>query len=95
MLARIEKEYPNVVLYFAGKRIILAAGLKDYVTVYEEDNDVYVLNKNNRYGYVGMQVFNTEGEEIHNVFLQGDSYPQEYANLGASELINELVEYCY
>jgi len=49
----------------------LGAGYEDDIHVYREHGETFVLTRNCRLGYVGLEVFNGN-EAVGDIFLQGD-----------------------
>lgn len=70
-----KRHSPCLVITFADKAgkytHKLSAGYLDDIYVYREDKETFVLSRNSRLDYVGMEIF--EGPEKQGgIFLQGD-----------------------
>jgi hypothetical protein len=67
---------PCIQITFRDRRGVhthkLGAGYKDDIHVYREHGDTFVLTRNCRLGYVGLEVFNGN-ESVGDIFLQGDN----------------------
>ena len=93
-----KRHNPCLVIIFKDKsgshKHKLSAGYQDDIDVYREGKETFVLSRNSRLDYVGLEVF--EGAEKQGeIFLQGD---QGKETLGTGELnpfnaIKRLVEH--
>jgi hypothetical protein len=53
-------------------RVTLDAGRADDLHVFREGNETFVLSLNHRLDYAGLQIFDTDGDEIGNIFASVD-----------------------
>lgn len=63
---------PNA-MRWKRKKIILACGGSDDVSIFTEKGDVYVLSTNSRYGYAGLEHFSVDSQDagvVGNCFFQ-------------------------
>lgn len=77
----------------------IASGLSDDVFCYSEGEHIFVLSKNDRYGYVGLEVFDKLGESVSSVFLQSSEEVQEILgkkglDYSACFMVKVLSQYC-
>ena len=74
----------------------LSAGYEDDINVYREHGDTFVLTRNFRLGYVGLEVFNGN-ESVGNIFLQGDDVTEILGrdDLAPFTIIRRLKDYVY
>ena len=74
----------------------LSAGYEDDIHVYREHGDTFVLTRNFRLGYVGLEVFNGN-ESVGNIFLQGDDVTEILGrdDLAPFTIIRRLKDYVY
>jgi hypothetical protein len=94
---------PQVLEYsFKRKKhvVVLDSGSSDDVDVYRDGESLFVLSKNTRLGYCGLQVFALHGEytgeEIGNVFEQNPESIEDLAgweDMAPYNLIRRLNEY--
>ncbi len=72
----------------------LSAGYQDDIDVYREGKEIFVLSRNHRLDYVGLEVF--EGAEKQGeIFLQGDQIKEVLGNgkLSPFNAVKRLVEH--
>lgn len=85
----------------AGKvRFAISAGAGDSVEVFKEDGRFCVVTLNWRLGYVGLEIFDSSGARVGDVFLQSDEQVAESLGPGgldlrASTIARRLAEYVY
>jgi|GEM_PF-779053 hypothetical protein len=74
----------------------LSAGHEDKIQVYREHGDTFVLTRNFRLGYVGLEVFNGN-DSIGDIFLQGDDVTEILGrdDLAPATIIRRLKDYVY
>ncbi|MCM2285351.1 MAG: hypothetical protein NDI81_11250 [Desulfobacula sp.] len=71
----------------------LSAGYQDDIDVYRDGKEIFVLSRNHRLDYVGLEIF--EGPEKQGeIFLQGDQVKEalETGKLSPFNAIKRLVE---
>lgn len=98
---------PALVLLFrhhnTDHRITIGAGYEDDISLFAhhssdtapETIQFYVLAQNTSLGYIGLDVYDVAGEQVGDVFLQGDQYPAEYTEMNHQQLIDSLMDYVY
>lgn len=57
-------------LHYKGKKIPLALGSDDNALVFRYGDDFFVLESNERLGYVGFELISTDLELIQDMFIQ-------------------------
>jgi len=69
--ANAGRYHPALVLRVHKQRFILSAGGADKVDVLQEGNDYYVVTRNERLGYAGLEIFSSvKSENTGSVFFQ-------------------------
>lgn len=80
----------------ANFEAFISAGLSDKVAVYRDsDFNIYVLSQNSVLDYIGLEVFNSIGEDIGNIFFQNawelDFNPFDYSDVYNIKALNSYI----
>lgn len=86
---------PPMTLTFGNRHAILKTGTSDDIEIYETNDELYVLSRNNWHNYLALSILDKESLE-----LVGDCYLDSDNTNGAGgmddlALINYLQEYIY
>lgn len=71
----------------------ISAGNADYIHIYREGSQIFVLSVNDRLGYVGLEVF-AGNDSAGDIFLQGDQVQETLGrnNLSPPTMIRRLLD---
>lgn len=58
-------------------------------------NEFYVLARNYSLGYIGLEVFDATGDQISDVFIDGDNYLLQYDRMSQRRCLDTLLDYVY
>lgn len=74
---------------------VMGAGREDMIYFFqdtEEENEIIVMNRNSRVGYIGLEIFDTEaGEKVWDIDFQNSDY-EEVREMGTLEFIEHAFQ---
>jgi len=91
---------PGLELVIGNRVMPISAGHGDDIDVRTEGGEVFVLARNYRMGYVGLEVFDAEGERVGDIFIQSEDEAKELMgpqgiHYSAPYCIRLLLNYIY
>tara|TARA_Y100000034_G_scaffold109328_1_gene140538 strand:- start:234 stop:572 length:339 start_codon:yes stop_codon:yes gene_type:complete len=92
---------PSTKVLVNGHALPIGAGTSDGIDVFKgDDGYLYVLITNLRMGYVGLEIFDPEGEAVGDQFLQNDWEIEEILgprglDLAEHNMVRRMAQYIY
>lgn len=73
----------------------LRCGMYDHIAVYKDaDKNIYVYSANSSLGYMGLEIFNCEGEPLDDIYLSDtDETYMEVEKLADINIVKTLANY--
>lgn len=81
-----------ITLTYKGKKYIIGAGASDSITLFQEDEAIYILSENYNLDYISLEIINTETDEIQGVFLNSSDINDDETALSYKILDKEAEE---